>query len=413
MSRAMYRTIVGEDFPEEMEISFGTGPDKQTLHYRKVRWSVDGSDAGLRYGENPDQPASLYRLENGNLVLGDVHQIPAGRGLVTQSELLQSGKHPSKINITDVDAALGILRYFSEEPTAVVVKHNNPSGVAIGQDLPDAYSRALMADRIAAFGGTIAVNGEVSQDLAEMIVSYYAEVVVAPEYSSEALGVLARRKNLRVFKIGAIDDLQAFTTTRFLDFKSLLDGGLVAQWSFQPVDLAGDTLAPAATEHEGTTYGVERAPTAAEAADMRFGWFVESGVTSNSIIYVKDRCTVAIGTGEQDRVGVARIARDKAYWKTADRLAFTATGRGIEEITDTAERDYYVEQSRQLNGGLRGSTMISDAFFPFRDGVEVGLREGVSAVVQPGGALRDREVIDAVNEYQATMIFTGQRSFRH
>lgn len=413
MSRSMYRTILGEEFPEEMEISFGTGTDKQTLTYRKVRWSIDGSAAGLRYGENPDQPASLYRLENGNLVLGDVHEIAAGRGLTTDAELIQGGKHPSKINITDVDAALGILRYFTDDPTAVIVKHNNPSGVAVGSDLSNAYFRALMADRIAAFGGTIAVNGEVGGELAEMITAYFAEVVVAPEYSAEALRILASRKNLRVFRIRAMDDLQAYTTTRFVDFKSLMDGGLVAQWSFKPVDLQADTLVPASTEHDGITHVVARAPTAEEAADMRFGWFVESGVTSNSVIYVKDRCTVAIGTGEQDRVGVARIARDKAYWKTADRLAFTATGRGIEEISNPEERDHYLEQSRRSNGGLQGATMISDAFFPFRDGVEVGLQEGVRAVVQPGGALRDREVIDAVNEYGATMIFTGQRSFRH
>ncbi|MFO8043055.1 MAG: IMP cyclohydrolase [Alkalispirochaeta sp.] len=413
MSRSMYRTILGEDFPEEMEISFGTGTEKQTLSYRKVRWSIDGNAAGLRYGENPDQPASLYRLENGNLVLGDVKEIAAGRGLTTDAELIQSGKHPSKINITDVDAALGILRYFTDDPTAVIVKHNNPSGVAVGSDLSNAYFRALMADRIAAFGGTIAVNGEVDGELAEMITAYFAEVVVAPEYSAEALRILASRKNLRVFRIGAMDDLQAYTATRFVDFKSLMDGGLVAQWSFQPVDLVADTLVPASTEHDGTTHVVARAPTPEEAADMRFGWFVESGVTSNSVIYVKDRCTVAIGTGEQDRVGVARIARDKAYWKTADRLAFTATGRGIEEISDPDERNHYLEQSRRSNGGLQGATMISDAFFPFRDGVEVGLKEGVGAVVQPGGALRDREVIDAINEYGATMIFTGQRSFRH
>jgi phosphoribosylaminoimidazolecarboxamide formyltransferase/IMP cyclohydrolase len=409
----MYRTILEEDFPDEMEISFGTGAKKQTLHYRKVRWSIDGSESGLRYGENPDQPASLYRLVNGNLVLGDVQEIPAGRGLTTQAELIQSGKHPSKINITDVDAALGILRYFTDDAAAVIVKHNNPSGVAVGSDLSDAYSRALMADRIAAFGGTIAVNGEVDGELAEKITAYFAEVVVAPEYSSEALRVLARRKNLRVFKIRAMDALQEYTTTRFVDFKSLIDGGLVAQWSFQPIDLDAASLGPASSEHDGVSYAVDRAPTSEEAADMRFGWFVESGVTSNSVIYVKDRCTVAIGTGEQDRVGVARIARDKAYWKTADRLAFTATGRGIEELSDTAERDFYLEQSRSMNGGLQGATMVSDAFFPFRDGVEVGLREGVGAVVQPGGALRDREVIEAVNEYDATMVFTGQRSFRH
>jgi phosphoribosylaminoimidazolecarboxamide formyltransferase/IMP cyclohydrolase len=146
---------------------------------------------------------------------------------------------------------------------------------------------------------------------------------------------------------------------------------------------------------------------------MRFGWFVESGVTSNSVIYVKDQCTVAIGTGEQDRVGVARIARDKAYWKTADRLAFENAGMGIEELTDPGERAHFETRAAEIHGGLTGATMISDAFFPFPDGAEVGLSEGVSAILQPGGAMRDNAVIESVNRYGATMCFTGQRSFRH
>ncbi len=413
MSRSMYRTILGEDFPEEMEVSFGAGNGRQTLVYRKVRWEIAGEARGLRYGENPDQPAALYRLENGNLVLGDVEQIAPGRGLVTAADLLQSGKHPGKINITDIDAALGILRWFADRPAAVVVKHNNPSGVAVGSSLADAYERALLADRIAAFGGTIAVNGQIDRELAERITAYYAEVVVAPAFTAGALETFAGRKNLRVFRIGAMDALQEYTATRFVDFTSLTDGGIVAQWSFQPRTLSDDDLVAARTEHRGTIHEVTRAPSAAERADMRFGWFVESGVTSNSVIYVKNGCTVAIGTGEQDRVGVARIARDKAYWKTADRLAFTETGRGIEEITDTDEREHFLSVARETNGGLKGATMISDAFFPFRDGAEVGLSEGVSAILQPGGAMRDYDVIDAVNEYGATMAFTGQRSFRH
>lgn len=413
MSRDMYRRILGDDFPDEMEISFGSGVDRQTLAYRKVGWEIDGEVRGLRYGENPDQPAALYRLVNGNLVLGDIAEIEAGRSLVSDAELLQSGKHPGKINITDIDAALGILRYFGDDPAAVVVKHNNPSGVAQADSLETAYHRALMADRIAAFGGAIAVNGEVSRELAEQIAAYYAEVVVAPEYSAGALEVFGGRKNLRVFRIRAMDQLQRYAAARVVDFKSLMDGGIVAQWSFQPRELGDEVLVPARVERKGTTYAVKRQPTPAERADMRFGWIVESGVTSNSVIYVKDRCTVAIGTGEQDRVGVARIARDKAYWKTADRLAFAETGRGIEELDDPAERDHFLEQSRAISGGLTGATMVSDAFFPFRDGAEVGLAAGVSAILQPGGALRDAEVIDAVNEYGATMAFTGQRSFRH
>lgn len=413
MNRAMYRSITTDSFPSEMEISFGSGRERQTLHYERVTWNIDGEDRGLRYGENPDQPAALYRLTNGNLLLGEVEQIAPGRALASAAELLQSGKHPGKINITDIDSALGILRYFTDEPAAVIVKHNNPSGVAVASSVEEAYQRALMADRIAAFGGTIAVNAEVSRELAERIVAYYAEVVVAPEYSAGALEVFAGRRNLRVCRIGAMQNLQSYRSARYVDFHSLIDGGLIAQWSFQPLDLSELDLKPAHAVAGEKPVTVERAPTPAEAADMRFGWFVESGVTSNSVIYVRDRCTVAIGTGEQDRVGVARIARDKAIWKDADRRAFSERGVGIEELTDPAEREHYLAAARAASGGLQGATMVSDAFFPFPDGALVGLEAGVSAIVQPGGSIRDAEVIETVNRFGATMVFTGQRSFRH
>ncbi|TVR66064.1 MAG: IMP cyclohydrolase [Spirochaetaceae bacterium] len=409
----MYREINQDDFPEDLEVSFRSRGERQTLLYRKVTWEVEGERRGLRYGENPDQQAALYQLVGGNLVLGEVSQIAPGRGLASAVDLLQSGKHPGKINITDADAALNILRYFSDRPACVIVKHNNPSGAALGSDQGDAYRRALMADRIAAFGGTVAINEEIRPETAEEITASYAEVVVAPEYSPGALRVFAKKKNLRVLKIGNMQRLQEYVGARFVDFRSLMDGGLVAQWSFTPKILSDEELAPAAVEYKGGDYRINREPTAAERRDMRFGWLVESGVTSNSVIYVRDECTVAIGTGEQDRVGVARIARDKAYWKYADRLAFEATGRGIEEIDDPREGAAFHDASARDKGGLPGATMVSDAFFPFRDGAEVGLREGVAAILQPGGAMRDHEVIQACNEYGATMAFTGQRSFRH
>ncbi len=413
MSRSMYSTMTHDDFPAEMTISFGSGSDRQILQYEKVSWAIDGERRGLRYGENPDQPAALYRLVNGNLVLGAVEQIAPGRGLATAAELVQSGKHPGKINITDADAALGILRYFHNEAACVIVKHNNPSGVALGDSLPEAYHRALMADRIAAFGGAIALNREVDRETAERIAAYYAEVVVAPEYSTAALAIFAKKKNLRVLRIADMERLASYVGTRFVDIKSLMDGGLALQWSFTPIDLDMHGFDPAVGTLDGEPITVQRPPTQAEERDMRFGWFVESGVTSNSVIYVKDRCTVAIGTGEQDRVGVARIARDKAYRRLADVIAYEETGRGIEEITDAEEQRRYYATAERERGGLVGATMVSDAFFPFRDGAEVGLKEGVGAIVQPGGALRDGEVIQAVNEYDATMVFTGQRSFRH
>jgi phosphoribosylaminoimidazolecarboxamide formyltransferase/IMP cyclohydrolase len=214
-------------------------------------------------------------------------------------------------------------------------------------------------------------------------------------------------------KIGAMKRLQTFAPERFVDFKALIDGGLIAQVSFLPAARRAEDLKVAETAHKGKAYRVERAPTDEETADMLFGWIVEAGVTSNSVIYVKDGVTVGIGTGEQDRVGVAEIARDKAYRKLCDRYAFERHGVIFSALTDPEPRQTILAEVNEQKGGLPGSVMVSDAFFPFRDGIEVGLREGVTAVIQPGGSLNDYQAIEACNEYGATMVFTGQRSFKH
>lgn len=412
-TRQIYSTIVSDHFPEEITITFGSGTDTQHLLYTKVRWDLDGTKAGLRYGENPDQEAALYRLANGNVTLGDVVSLGPESALTTSLELLRSGKHPGKINITDVDSALGILRYLHDRPACVIVKHNNPSGVALANSPLEAYQRALSGDRIAAFGGAIALNRELDHETAEAILSYYAEVVVAPEFAPGVIQQLGQRKNLRILRIRQIERLQEWTTQRFVDFKSLIDGGLIAQWSFVPLNLSELDPAPASVSKDGVEHRIARSPSEAERRDMRFGWFVESGVTSNSVLYVKDERTIAIGTGEQDRVGVARIARDKAFRNLADALCLRERSVGLEELVDEEERSHYLVEAQRLHGGLEGATMVSDAFFPFRDGAIVGLREGVRSIVQPGGAIRDWDVIDACNEYDATMVFTGQRSFRH
>jgi phosphoribosylaminoimidazolecarboxamide formyltransferase/IMP cyclohydrolase len=412
--KTMYRTIVKDHFPPRMEIAFVDDDDRrQTLFYERVSWTIDGEAKGLRYGENPGQEAALYRLVNGNLALAGTETIQAGRYLASDIELLQSGKHPGKTNLTDADNALNILRYFAETPTAVIVKHNNPCGVAQANSLAEAYQRAYMADRVAAFGGCIALNRAVDQATAEAVADQYAEVVVAPEYEAGAQEILGRRKNLRVIRIRAIDKLQSFVGERVVDFKSLIDGGLIAQWSFAPVTLKPSDLKLATSTYQGKTHRIAREPTPAELADLLFGWLVESGLTSNSVIYVKDRCTVGIGTGEQDRVGVAEIARDKAYRKLADRYCFEELGIAYNELEDEAKKSAIDARVREEKGGLPGSAMVSDAFFPFRDGVMVGIREGVKAVVQPGGALNDWNVIEACNEAGVTMVFTGQRSFKH
>ena len=408
-----YHTIMDDHFPDRMEIAFVSGEQRTTLVYEKVAWVIDDVRKGLRYGENPGQEAALYKLINGNLTLGEVKTIAPGRYLVSDAELLQFGKHPGKTNLTDADNALNILRYLTERPTVAIMKHNNPSGVAVSDTLLDAYLKADLADHVAAFGGCIALNRPVDADTAKAISERYAEVVVAPEFEQGAVGILAARKNLRIMRIDNIKRLSEFATERFVDFKSLMDGSIIAQTSFLLEVRTQADLKRAEATHKGVTYTINREPTDKEYEDMLFGWKVEAGVTSNSVIYVKDLVTVGIGTGEQDRVGVAEIARDKAYRKLCDRLAFERHNENFADLKDPTQRKEIEAEVAQKRGGLPGSAMVSDAFFPFRDGVEVGLREGVTAVIQPGGSLNDHDAIQACNEAGATMVFTGQRSFKH
>lgn len=411
--KQMYKTIMDDHFPPRMEISFVDDDRRQTLFYEKVSWIIEGVRKGLRYGENPGQEAALYKLVNGNLALGETRTLQAGQYLASDISLLQSGKHPGKTNLTDADNALNILRYLHQAPTAVIVKHNNPCGVAQADSLETAYRRAYTADRVAAFGGCIAVNRSLDRATAEAISNQYAEVVVAPDFEEGVLEILGRRKNLRVIQIGNIERLQTFVGQRCVDFKSLIDGGIIAQWSFVSQVLSKEDLKPAVCDYKGQTYRIGREPTEAEYDDMIFGWLVETGVTSNSVIYVKDRVTVGIGTGEQDRVGVAEIARDKAYRKLADRYCFEQHQAAYHDLKDPEARQAIDARVAAEKGGLKGAAMISDAFFPFRDGVDVGLREGVRAVIQPGGSTNDYQAIEACNEAGATMMFTGQRSFKH
>jgi phosphoribosylaminoimidazolecarboxamide formyltransferase/IMP cyclohydrolase len=408
-----YHTIMDDHFPDRMEISFVFDQERSTLIYEKVSWVIDGVRKGLRYGENPGQEAALYKLINGNLTLGEVTAIAPGRYLVSNAELLQFGKHPGKTNLTDADNALNILRYLTGRPAAAIMKHNNPSGVALADSLVDAYLKADLADHVAAFGGCIALNRPVDVATAQAISERYAEVVVAPEFEAGAVGILAQRKNLRIMRVDNMKRLSEFAGERFVDFKSLIDGAVIAQLSFVPQTRTRADLKLAETVYQSQTYRVQRKPTEREYEDLLFGWLVEAGVTSNSVLYVKDLVTVGIGTGEQDRVGVAEIARDKAYRKLADRLAFERYGLIYSDLDDKARRREIDEEVRERHGGLIGAAMVSDAFFPFRDGVDVGLREGITAVIQPGGSLNDYQAIEACNEVDATMVFTGQRSFKH
>ncbi|TAL27655.1 MAG: IMP cyclohydrolase, partial [Nitrospirae bacterium] len=314
-------------------------------------------------------------------------------------------------------------KYLMDKPAAAILKHNNPCGAAYANTISEAYAKANMADRIAAFGGCLVVNRPMDKTTAEMVNNNYLEVVAAPDFEEGVVEILAKRKNLRIIRVKKINELAKYRDFRFVEFKSLMDGGLIVQQSqLSRIKSKADFL-PAKTTYKGKEYATERVPSEKEYEDMIFGWSVEMGITSNSVIYVKNGETVGIGTGEQDRVGVAEIAIFKAYTKYADALCFKNYGipyKTLELQTARGERDAGLleeidMETRKNKGGLIGAVMVSDAFFPFRDGIDAGIKQGITAVVQPGGSERDFEVIEACNEAdpKVAMVFTGQRAFKH
>lgn len=261
------------------------------------------------------------------------------------------------------------------------------------------------------------------KELAEMIGQDYLEVLAAPDFEEGVLDILRKKRDLRIIRIGGIAELEKYQAMRFVDFKSLIDGGIIVQQSMINRILTKEDLKPAQATLKGKTYTTHRKPEVNELEDILFGWAVEQGVTSNSVIYVKDGATVGIGTGEQDRVGVAEIAIFKAYNKYADALCFNRLSipyRQLEQEIKTRlrspeEKEEIDRKVQEDHAGLKGAVMISDAFFPFRDGVDVAIREGISAIAHPGGSQRDFESIEACNEADppVAMVFTGQRAFKH
>jgi phosphoribosylaminoimidazolecarboxamide formyltransferase/IMP cyclohydrolase len=304
----------------------------------------------LRYGENPHQAAAFYRDQTA----------PAGS---LASARQHQGKSLSYNNIADSDAALECVRQFGQ-PACVIVKHANPCGVALDESILAAYKRAFSTDPVSAFGGIIAFNGNVDAATAEAIIEkQFVEVIVAPAFDADALRVLATKKNVRVLETG---DRNA-SSARF-DFKKV-SGGLLVQGADLGVINAGDLKVV-----------TEKTPDERQTADMLFAWKVAKFVKSNAIVFCKDNMTIGVGAGQMSRVYSTRIAAIKA----ADE-----------------------------NLSVEGSVMASDAFFPFRDGIDSAAETGVSAIIQPGGSMRDEEVIAAANEHGLAMVFTGMRHFRH
>ncbi|MFH1740463.1 MAG: IMP cyclohydrolase [bacterium] len=453
-----YKTIVDDHFPQYMSLSFSdeepklVGEDIKHLIYEKMTWSIHDADAddtierGLRYGENPGQEAALYRPVNGHLLFGGVEIVRSGDlvGSMDNESLIQVGKHPGKTNLTDIDHGLAIIKYFHETPAAVILKHNNPCGAALADDLHTAFTRAWEGDPIAPFGGTLVVNRAVDRDTAQAIAAQYFEVICAPEYEDGVVEILSSRKNLRIVRIKNIDRLPKLVGRRFLELKSLSDGCVIPQWSYVPIigkdkvvihswkDIAEHGVIPKDVPERameggrlartGRTASIQRAPTEAELKDMWFGWIVEAGVSSNSVLITKNLATVSVGAGGQDRVSMAKLAVSKAYESERALLAQKRFGILYDALALEVKRgnrpksvlEEIDEQVRAERAGLVGATAVSEAFFPYRDGADALLEAGVKSIIQPGDSLRgDFEVVEACNEHGATMIFTGQRCFRH
>ena len=313
----------------------------------------------LRYGENPHQRAALYLTAEPRAGVASARQV--------------QGKELSYNNINDTDAAYELAAEFDprEAAAAAIIKHANPCGVALGATLLEAYEKALACDPVSAFGGVIALNRRLDAASASKIVEIFTEVIIAPEADEEATAIVAAKRNLRLLVAGALPDPRVPTLT----VRSVA-GGLLVQ------DRDSGAL-----EDGALKVVTRRPPTSSEMADLRFAWRVAKHVKSNAIVYARDGATVGIGAGQMSRVDSARLAARKA--EEAAALAGWPEPR------------------------TKGSVVASDAFFPFADGLVAAIEAGATAVIQPGGSVRDAEVIAAADEAGVAMVFTGIRHFRH
>ncbi len=315
-------------------------PERYTVTFEKVQ--------DLRYGENPHQKAAFYRRPL------------AGAGNIPGAEQLH-GKELSYNNIGDANAALQILKEFSE-PAVVAVKHMNPCGVGIGSDIHEAFRKAYDADPVSIFGGIVAANRTLQAATALLLSEIFLEIVIAPDFTAEALEILERKKNIRLLRLNPASS----DPTPAPHVLTAVEGGMLVQ--------DGDVRPLTDADIKTAT---ERQPTEDELKQLLFGWKVVKHVKSNAIVLVKDNQTVGVGAGQMNRVGSAKIAAEQA-----------------------GER-------------AKGSVLASDAYFPMGDTVELAAQAGVTAIIQPGGSIRDQESIDAANRHGIAMVFTGVRHFKH
>ncbi len=338
---ASYDTAISQYLRRDMK-GF---PDEMTIALKK-RY-------GLRYGENPHQPAAFYAEQS----VGE----KKANGITWTEQLW--GKELSFNNILDADAAWGVVTDFSA-PTVAIIKHTNPCGLASHDDIAEAYRRALTGDPVAAFGGIVAANRAVTLTMAEAIGKTFYEIVVAPEYEAEALELLEKKRDLRIL-VAELPPGYGKAEPSYLDFRRVKGGFLVQ---------SSDSIPEGSVNLKTVT---KRQPTKAEIEDLLFAWRAVKHVKSNAIVLAKDKTLVGMGAGQPSRIISAQIAKEKAGEKTA------------------------------------GSVLASDAMFPFSDVVETAAAAGVTAIIQPGGSIRDEDSIRAADKHNIAMVFTGERHFRH
>jgi len=363
ISATLARVTVGPDhFTRTAQPAEGLLPERLPIELIKVR--------DLRYGENPHQRAAWYR--------------PTGR---EEPPRAIQGKELSFTNLLDLDAASRIVSEFSE-PAAVVVKHTNPCGAARGATIAEAYARARDADPVAAYGGIVGLNRPLDDDTARAVVSTFVEAVIAPGVEEAAIPILAAKRNMRVVLADFLPRSVPADEGPPLDLRSIFGGVLVQECDrVQEAAERWRSAPPSAPPQEGVRVVTRRAPSDQEWDALRFAWRIVAHVKSNAVIFTGADRTLAIGAGQMSRVDAVKVAVMKA-------TATPGAGGGSTRP-------------------LAGAVAASDAFFPFRDGLDAVAEAGATAVVQPGGSVRDAEVIAAADEHGLAMVFTGKRHFRH
>lgn len=335
---AVYDSLISNYFNKITNIKF---PEEITIAARKKQ--------NMRYGENPHQEAAFYTQP-----LINEPSVSTGKQL--------HGKELSFNNIIDINAAVELVKEFNE-PAAVIIKHTNPCGTAIGDNILKAYKKALECDPVSAFGGIVGVNEIIDEDLANELKEIFLEVIVAPSFTEKALSILTKKKNIRLIELGNIKNLKRDNE---YEMKKVVGGILLADRDLHQIE-----------DVKKLKVASKRKPSEEEYKALDFAWKVAKHVKSNAIVYATKDRTIGIGAGQMSRVDSSKIAADKA------------------------------------RSDLKGCVMASDAFFPFRDSVDEAASRGITAIIQPGGSIRDEEVIEAANEHNIAMLFTGVRHFKH